>query len=163
MANLIWFGPWRVGNTCLTKQRFFLVQNSLFSPYSPVVIIAVSLETCSFFVHSLPLFSNLQFVDELVRVAAPGATIILVTWCHRDLGPSEQSLKPDEKKLLDKICNAFYLPAWCSTADYLKLLESYSLEVITWQHLSSHRIKSLGNEPHLFKGQQLGVSTSTGI
>ncbi|XP_004303032.1 PREDICTED: tocopherol O-methyltransferase, chloroplastic [Fragaria vesca subsp. vesca] len=71
-----------------------------------------------------------KFVDELVRVAAPGATIILVTWCHRDLGPSEQSLKPDEKKLLDKICNAFYLPAWCSTADYLKLLESYSLEDI---------------------------------
>ncbi|KAM5559598.1 gamma-tocopherol methyltransferase, chloroplastic [Rosa sericea] len=71
-----------------------------------------------------------KFVDELVRVAAPGATIILVTWCHRDLGASEQSLQPDEKKLLDKICNAFYLPAWCSTADYLKLLESYSLEDI---------------------------------
>ncbi|PRQ43779.1 putative tocopherol O-methyltransferase [Rosa chinensis] len=71
-----------------------------------------------------------KFVDELVRVAAPGATIILVTWCHRDLGASEQSLQPDEKKLLDKICNAFYLPAWCSTADYLKLLESYSLKDI---------------------------------
>ncbi|XP_050380424.1 tocopherol O-methyltransferase, chloroplastic isoform X2 [Argentina anserina] len=71
-----------------------------------------------------------KFVDELVRVAAPGATIIIVTWCHRDLDASEPSLKPDEKKLLDKICNAFYLPAWCSTADYLKLLESYSLEDI---------------------------------
>lgn len=71
-----------------------------------------------------------KFVDELVRVAAPGATIILVTWCHRDLGASEKSLQPDEKKLLDKICNAFYLPAWCSTADYLKLFESYSLEDI---------------------------------
>lgn len=159
--DLVW--SMESGEHMPDKAKVFSCTKFTFSPYSPVVIIAVSLETCSIFVHSLPLFSNLQFADELVRVAAPGATIILVTWCHRDLGPSEQSLKPDEKKLLDKICNAFYLPAWCSTADYLKLLESYSLEVITWQHLSSHRIKSLGNEPHLFKGQQLGVSTSTGI
>lgn len=88
--------------------------------------------SCNLF--TVPLLTNSQFVDELVRVAAPGATIILVTWCHRDLGASEKSLQSDEKKLLDKICNAFYLPAWCSTADYLKLFESYSLEVITWLH-----------------------------
>lgn len=88
-----------------------------------------------------------QFVDELVRVAAPGATIILVTWCHRDLGASERSLQPDEKKLLDKICSAFYLPAWCSTADYLKLFESYSLEVITWLQLNSIKTSHLGMNP----------------
>lgn len=71
-----------------------------------------------------------KFVRELVRVAAPGATIIIVTWCHRDLSPSEQSLKPEEEKLLSKICDSFYLPAWCSTADYVKILESLSLEDI---------------------------------
>ncbi|KAM1196806.1 hypothetical protein ACFX2I_008485 [Malus domestica] len=71
-----------------------------------------------------------KFVNELVRVAAPGATIIIVTWCHRDLGASETTLKPDEKRLLDRICNSFYLPAWCSAADYLKLLESHSLKDI---------------------------------
>ncbi|VVA35565.1 PREDICTED: tocopherol [Prunus dulcis] len=71
-----------------------------------------------------------KFVNELVRVAAPGATIILVTWCHRDLGASEKALKPEEKRLLDKICNAFYLPAWCSTADYVQLLQSLSLQDI---------------------------------
>nr|XP_028946391.1 tocopherol O-methyltransferase, chloroplastic [Malus domestica] len=71
-----------------------------------------------------------KFVNELVRVAAPGATIIIVTWCHRDLGASEETLKPDEKSLLDRICSSFYLPAWCSAADYLKLLESHSLEDI---------------------------------
>ncbi|KAK0593003.1 hypothetical protein LWI29_030447 [Acer saccharum] len=32
-----------------------------------------------------------KFVSELARVAAPGATIIIVTWCHRDLAPSEHS------------------------------------------------------------------------
>ncbi|KAL2514373.1 Tocopherol O-methyltransferase [Forsythia ovata] len=71
-----------------------------------------------------------KFVNELARVAAPGGTIIIVTWCHRDLSPSEESLSPEEKELLNKICDAFFLPAWCSTADYVKLLESLSLQDI---------------------------------
>ncbi|KAE9451781.1 hypothetical protein C3L33_16280, partial [Rhododendron williamsianum] len=71
-----------------------------------------------------------KFVNELARVAAPGATIIIVTWCHRDLSPSEKSLRPDEEDLLRKICDAYYLPAWCSTGDYVKLLESLSLQDI---------------------------------
>nr|XP_009796638.1 PREDICTED: probable tocopherol O-methyltransferase, chloroplastic [Nicotiana sylvestris] len=64
-----------------------------------------------------------KFVGEL-------GTIILVTWCHRDLSPSEESLLPEEKELLNKICKSFYLPAWCSTADYVKLLQSKSLRDI---------------------------------
>jgi tocopherol O-methyltransferase len=79
-----------------------------------------------------------KFVSELVRVAAPGATIIIVTWCHRDLSPSEDSLKSDEKQLLDKICNSFYLPAWCSTADYINLLQSLSLEDIKSEDWSKY-------------------------
>ncbi|KAF5450606.1 hypothetical protein F2P56_030940 [Juglans regia] len=71
-----------------------------------------------------------KFVNELARVAAPGGTIIIVTWCHRDLAPSEESLQPWEKELLNKICNSYYLPAWCSTADYVKLLQSLSLQDI---------------------------------
>ncbi|GAB4858146.1 Tocopherol O-methyltransferase, chloroplastic [Ancistrocladus abbreviatus] len=71
-----------------------------------------------------------KFVSELARVAGPGATIIIVTWCHRDLSPSEESLQPGEKELLTKICDAYYLPAWCSTADYVHLLESLSLQDI---------------------------------
>ncbi|XP_028752359.1 probable tocopherol O-methyltransferase, chloroplastic isoform X2 [Neltuma alba] len=69
-----------------------------------------------------------KFVGELARVAAPGGTIIIVTWCHRDLGPTEESLKPWEENLLKKICDSYYLPAWCSTADYVRLLESLSLQ-----------------------------------
>ncbi|KAL9271140.1 Gamma-tocopherol methyltransferase, chloroplastic-like protein [Drosera capensis] len=71
-----------------------------------------------------------KFVSELARVAAPGATIIIVTRCHRDLSPSEETLRPEEKQLLDKICDSYYLPAWCSTADYVKLLQSLSLQGI---------------------------------
>lgn len=71
-----------------------------------------------------------KFVQELARVAAPGATIIIVTWCHRDLNPSEDSLKPWENELLQKICKAYFLPAWCSAADYVGLLHSLSLQDI---------------------------------
>ncbi|XP_073149305.1 gamma-tocopherol methyltransferase, chloroplastic-like isoform X2 [Henckelia pumila] len=71
-----------------------------------------------------------KFVNELARVAAPGGTIIIVTWCHRDLSPSEESLTSHETTILNKICDAYYLPAWCSTADYIELLKSLSLEDI---------------------------------
>lgn len=71
-----------------------------------------------------------KFVGELARVAAPGATIIIVTWCHRNLALSEDSLKPDELNLLKKICDAYYLPDWCSPSDYVKIAESLSLEDI---------------------------------
>ncbi|KAE9612833.1 hypothetical protein Lal_00027515 [Lupinus albus] len=79
-----------------------------------------------------------KFVGELARVAAPGGTIIIVTWCHRDLGPAEESLKQWEENLLKKICDAFYLPAWCSTADYVRLLESLSLKDIKSEDWSSY-------------------------
>ncbi|KAL5724649.1 tocopherol C-methyltransferase [Ranunculus cassubicifolius] len=79
-----------------------------------------------------------KFVNELIRVAAPGATIIIVTWCHRDLSPSEESLQQDEEALLKKICDAYFLPAWCSTADYVKLLESQSMEEIKSEDWSDY-------------------------
>ncbi|PKA52170.1 putative tocopherol O-methyltransferase, chloroplastic [Apostasia shenzhenica] len=71
-----------------------------------------------------------KFMRELVRVAAPGGTIIIVTWCHRDLSPTEENLKPEEIKLMTRICNAYYMPRWCSAADYLKIANSLSLENI---------------------------------
>mmetsp|Transcript_13336 Transcript_13336/g.28958 ORF Transcript_13336/g.28958 Transcript_13336/m.28958 type:complete len:347 (+) Transcript_13336:39-1079(+) len=64
-----------------------------------------------------------KFVNELFRVAAPGGRIIIVTWCHRDLQPGEESLNKKEERLLAKINRAYYLPRWCSVDDYIKLLE----------------------------------------
>ena len=37
---------------------------------------------------------------------------------RRVLSPGEAALKPEEQSLLDRICEAYYLPAWCSIADY---------------------------------------------
>lgn len=71
-----------------------------------------------------------QFMGELARVVAPGGRVILVTWCHRDLKPGEKSLKPDEQELLNKICDAYYLPAWCSPSDYVSLAKDLGLEDI---------------------------------
>ncbi|KAK6926202.1 Methyltransferase type 11, partial [Dillenia turbinata] len=66
-----------------------------------------------------------KFVSELAQVAAPGATIIIIFHLL------EVSLRPEEGQLLSKICDADYLPAWCSTADHVKLLESLSLQETT--------------------------------
>ena len=70
----------------------------------------------------------MKFVHELNRVAAPGATIILLTWCHRDLSPLEQDLHPDEKKLLSQLESSIRIK-WISAADYINLFKSCSLEV----------------------------------
>lgn len=64
------------------------------------------------------------FVRELLRVAAPGGRIILVTWCHRDLARGEPGLSRREERLLAKINRAYYLPRWCSVDDYVRLLEA---------------------------------------
>ncbi|XP_047314079.1 probable tocopherol O-methyltransferase, chloroplastic [Impatiens glandulifera] len=71
-----------------------------------------------------------KFINELTRVTAPGGRIIIVTWVHRDLSPGEETLLEDEQVLLKKICNSYYLPPWCSSSDYVKLLHSQSLKEI---------------------------------
>ena len=45
---------------------------------------------------------SVQFMAELMRVAAPGGKIILVTWCHRPLAPGEK-LTDSEQRLLDQL------------------------------------------------------------
>lgn len=45
----------------------------------------------------------------------------------RVLKPGEAALKPDEVALLDRINEAYYLPDWCSIADYQTLAEGLGL------------------------------------
>jgi tocopherol O-methyltransferase len=45
---------------------------------------------------------------------------------HRVLAPGE-TLSADEQSLLDRICEAYYLPAWCSVADYAQLFKANGL------------------------------------
>lgn len=40
---------------------------------------------------------------------------------RRVLKPGEMGLSGKEQALLDRICEAYYLPAWCSIDDYRKL------------------------------------------
>ncbi|CAI5493799.1 unnamed protein product [Closterium sp. Naga37s-1] len=69
-----------------------------------------------------------EFVRELVRVAAPGGRIIIVTWCHRDLLPGETELSQGEQAVLQRICDAYYLPAWCSPSDYVRFATDAGLQ-----------------------------------
>lgn len=64
------------------------------------------------------------FVDNLVRTCAPGGCVALVTWCHRDLRPGEQQLRWFERSLLSIINSCYYLPKWCSVADYERLFRA---------------------------------------
>eukprot|EP00640_Fibrocapsa_japonica_P003279 CAMPEP_0113935140 /NCGR_PEP_ID=MMETSP1339-20121228/2358_1 /TAXON_ID=94617 /ORGANISM="Fibrocapsa japonica" /LENGTH=316 /DNA_ID=CAMNT_0000937191 /DNA_START=229 /DNA_END=1179 /DNA_ORIENTATION=- /assembly_acc=CAM_ASM_000762 len=71
-----------------------------------------------------------KFVNELARVTTPGGKILIVTWCHRDLEEGETSLTGKEQKLLARINRAYYLPDWCSVADYVTLMKAAGLEDI---------------------------------
>jgi tocopherol O-methyltransferase len=62
-----------------------------------------------------------KFIGELARVCAPGGKIIIATWCHRDLRSGETALPESEQFLLDRICDAYYLPKWCSVSDYERI------------------------------------------
>jgi len=68
-----------------------------------------------------------QFVSELARVCKPGGKIIIVAWCHRDLKPGEATLTQKEEKLLQRINRAYFLPRWCSAADYRSLAAEFGL------------------------------------
>ena len=58
----------------------------------------------------------------------PGGRVIIVTWCHRDLEAGEEGLRPREERLLRTINRAFYLPRWCSVADYVGLAGDFGLK-----------------------------------
>ncbi|CAK7333721.1 unnamed protein product [Dovyalis caffra] len=89
-----------------------------------------------------------KFAAELARVTAPGGTIVIQSFCHRDLGPSEESLQPWELTRLKKIYDGFQIQGYCSTADYVNFFESLSLQVITFLNLAkTHLNQSLIN-PH---------------
>ncbi len=46
----------------------------------------------------------------------------------RNLRPGEEGLTADEQALLDRICEAYYLPAWCSEDDYRRICRAQGLQ-----------------------------------
>ncbi|KAE8699272.1 Tocopherol O-methyltransferase [Hibiscus syriacus] len=77
--------------------------------------------------------AQIRMIEESLRFAGiTGSYFLSIS----DL--SEESLQPWEKKLLNRICNAYYLPEWCSTSDYVKLLQSLSLLDVKAADWSEH-------------------------
>ncbi len=70
-----------------------------------------------------------QFMRELVRVAAPGGKVIIVTWCHRNLQPGE-TLTRFERGLLKLINSIYFLPPWVSMDHYVGLAQEAGLQQI---------------------------------
>lgn len=54
----------------------------------------------------------------------------LVVFICRNLNPGEQGLTQKEQALLDSICKAYYLPAWCSEDDYVRHFKQAGLQGI---------------------------------
>lgn len=63
-----------------------------------------------------------KFMGEMLRVLKPGGRLILVTWCCRD-----GVLTDKEQKLLQRICKAYFLPAWCSINRYAAIADTLGL------------------------------------
>jgi len=110
-----------------------------------------------------------RFVGELFRVCRPGGRIIVVTWCHRDLQPDEDSLTKKEQKLLAKINRAYYLPEWCSVSDYVDLMQQQGATDVRredWSHIIAPFwravIKSSLNIKSVYGLLKSGFSTQRG-
>ncbi|KAJ4826823.1 hypothetical protein Tsubulata_038640 [Turnera subulata] len=88
--------------------------------------------SCSEHVHD-----KRKFVSELVRVASPGGTIIIVSFFHRNLDSSEESLQPSEKERLEKIGELSF-SKWCSAAELIKLLQAHYVEDIKTADRTPH-------------------------
>jgi hypothetical protein len=96
------------GRLCLT-----LVYTAL-APCAAEVIMGVGTGSESELLNNVLMWSSPILTDS-VCVAAVHLFIL-----HPE--PGESGLTPEEQSLLDRICEAYYLPAWCSIADYQKLL-----------------------------------------
>jgi tocopherol O-methyltransferase len=110
------------------KQPFRANFFDLGEPPLPVLLFRIYFADPCFTVWSMESGEHMpnkqEFVNEIARVCAPDGRIIVVTWCHRDLEAGEASLNPKEERLLNRINTAYYLPRWCSVADYRKYFEN---------------------------------------
>nr|AHH02781.1 tocopherol-like methyltransferase [Rauvolfia serpentina] len=96
-----------------------------------------------------------KFIREMIRVAAPGAPIVILSYAHRNLSPSAESLKPDEKKVLKKICDNLALSCLCSSADFVRWLTQLPAEDIKtadWTQNTSPFFPLLMKETFTWKG-----------
>ena len=64
------------------------------------------------------------FVKEMVRVARPGGTILVATWCRRSTSGGLTPLTKAEAGSLDRIYDEWALPPFCSMEDYVKLFQA---------------------------------------
>ena len=88
----------------------------------------------------------------------------------RNLEEGETRLKDNEQRLLDQICESYYLPAWCSLDDYRRIFEAQGLQVwryytrevvrapsVVWTHHWQQKLGPQPPRPRDFAMSTLGV------
>ena len=71
-----------------------------------------------------------KFLQECHRVLKPGGTLIMATWCHRDVAPPQKPLNSQENGLLEKIYQIYHLPYVISLPDYAEIAEKINFQQI---------------------------------
>ncbi len=66
-------------------------------------------------------------IQQFHELLAPGGRLLLATWCHRATPPP---LRPDEKRLLERIYRIYHLPPMNSTPDYEALARQAGFEQV---------------------------------
>jgi tocopherol O-methyltransferase len=65
-----------------------------------------------------------KFLEECYRVLKPGGKLIMATWCHRSTNSLAGELTDDEKRHLENIYQAYYLPYVISIPEYEKIVHN---------------------------------------
>lgn len=67
---------------------------------------------------------KIKFLQECCRVLKPGGTLILATWCHRELGETAGELTDAERRELAEIYRVYALPYVIALPEYEEIVRS---------------------------------------
>jgi tocopherol O-methyltransferase len=109
----------------LVKQADFKVADALDMPFADASFDLVwTLESGE----HMP--DKTKFLQECYRVLKPGGTLLMATWCHRDINPPQSALTLQEQNLLNKIYRVYHLPYVISLAEYAQIAENLAFQEI---------------------------------
>jgi tocopherol O-methyltransferase len=109
----------------LVKQAHFKVADALDMPFADASFDLVwTLESGE----HMP--DKTKFLQECYRVLKPGGTLLMATWCHRDINPPQSALTLQEQNLLNKIYRVYHLPYVISLAEYAQIVQNLAFQEI---------------------------------
>lgn len=112
----------RAATANLSHQVQFQVADALLLPFADASFDLVwSLESGE----HMP--DKARFMQEMCRVLKPGGKLLMATWCHRPILPSEEGLRLDEQLHLQAIYQVYCLPHVVALPDYSAIAQTLPL------------------------------------